>query len=223
MVQMSAKEISLSLALPLSAAQVEAAGKLYQSFPAWRLADDALSELRGRFPSFDETSVLLKTVAVNTLYSTNVFAVQKMAQHIVAVLAKTDLVAAGTELVENIATLGSRKHISFASKFSNIFIDGERFPMSDSYAIEMAERHLGKANAVDDRDHPYIAFLQNLSGLRRLAGLGCDNRDLDRYLWIAGQYHAFKRDPERKINTEARRLFSSPNADEERLLKVLAP
>jgi len=212
------------LANPLSKAQLEAADDLYMnSLSGWRAADGALAELKDRFPEFGQTSVLLKAVAVNTLYGTNVLAIQKMAEHAVSVLSNADLSTAGPELVEEVGNLDKRRHISFGSKFLHFFLDRERFPIFDKYATEMVENHLGRANSVRNHKHPYMAFFENFHKLKTLSGIECNSQELDRYLWLAGQLNAFKRDPETEINRETRDLFSEPTEGQKQLLGALVP
>jgi hypothetical protein len=74
------------LADPLTMAQIEAANELHQGLPQWKNTDDALHALHNRFPEFDIKAMLLKVAAVNQLYGTNVYAVDRMARHIVEVL-----------------------------------------------------------------------------------------------------------------------------------------
>ena len=49
------------------------------------------------------------------------------------------------------------------------------------------------------------------------------NRDLDRYLWIAGEYQTFLRNPNAPINTELKRLFTEPSERVCAYLETLAP
>jgi hypothetical protein len=78
----------MNLAIPLSISQVEAANRLHRQLPQWQVTDHALHALQVRFPEFDAESTLLKVVAVNQLYDTNVYAVIRMAHHIAEVMPK---------------------------------------------------------------------------------------------------------------------------------------
>jgi len=210
-----------TLAVPLTSDQIEAAGRLYLQLQQWRLSEAALDALAERFTGFSEEAVLLKVVTVNSLYGTNVLALSRMAAHINGILARTNVSIAGPELVEQIALLrgqdgkASKRHHSFASKFAHFFLDHQRFPIMDSYAVSMVKLHLGAENCNQNAETPYIAFVENLSALRRLAGLAATNRELDRYLWIAGAYRIYRkrRDAQRKaeINVELERLFTDPS------------
>src|SRR5690349_6766320 len=130
------------LVVPLSMSQIDAANRLHRQLSQWQVTDDALRALKDRFPGFAIDATLLKVVAVNQLYGTNVYAVVRMAQHIAEVMLEAShMDDAG--LVEELAALSGMKHTSFASKFAHFFIDVERFPIYDSYAVKMVAYHLG--------------------------------------------------------------------------------
>lgn len=87
----------------LTEAQVAAAGRLHATLAQWRITDRALSQLQQEMPGFGPEECLLKVVAVNALYGTNVFALVRAAVHVEAVLGTADLADAGPELVELLA------------------------------------------------------------------------------------------------------------------------
>jgi len=64
----------MPLARPLGLAQIEAATRIYQGMRQWTTMDQALTELAVRFPGWGPLDSLLKVVAINTLYGTNVWA-----------------------------------------------------------------------------------------------------------------------------------------------------
>src|SRR2546425_485796 len=110
--------MEMSLAVPLSIAQIEAANRLHEKLFQWQVTDRALHTLQVNLPEFDIEATLLKVAAINQLYGTNVYAVIGMAQHVTEVM----LDASGMEdadLVERLASLNERKHRSFASKFAH--------------------------------------------------------------------------------------------------------
>ncbi|HKI37221.1 MAG TPA: hypothetical protein VKA46_35530, partial [Gemmataceae bacterium] len=136
--------------------KIEAANCLHERLEQWRLADQALRLLADRCPDFKSDACLLKVVAVNGLYGTNLYAITRMAKHAAGVLAGTDLAAVGPEVVERLADLPptegqkhKRHHYSFASKFAHFFLDEERFPIMDSYALAMLSTAL--SSGVDVR------------------------------------------------------------------------
>src|SRR5687768_12504828 len=95
----------MGLAVSLTQNQIEAAGRLHQDLPQWHLSDAALKRLRETLTTFDIESSLLKTVAINSLYGTQVFAIVRMAQHITAVMLDRKISTPSPELVESIAAL----------------------------------------------------------------------------------------------------------------------
>jgi hypothetical protein len=207
----------IALAVPLTQAQVDAANRLYGKLAQWVLTDSALLALAKVFPDFGPEASLLKVAAVNQLYGTNLYAVVRMAEHVNSVMASADPVVEGSALVERIAALpkGANatrqpRSTSLASKLAHFFIDAERFPIYDSYAVQMVRYHLGPRECVRDENHLYRAYVDNLGRLREQSGLVWSGRQLDRYLWLAGQYRKWRRNPQAPINTEVARLFTAP-------------
>lgn len=216
----------MSLAAPLHQSQLDAASRLYGRMKQWVDSNQALNALSGQWPDFDLDAVIIKVVAVNQLYGTNLYAAIRMARHIVVVVRDVthnpgNVPVDDIELVERMAELPvvsdherPKRFISFASKFAHFFIDGaKQFPIYDQYAVNMVGYHLGRANEVLHPTRPYWAFVKNLEKLRDLAHLTCTSDELDRYLWLAGLYLEWERDPEAKINSEARNLFEQPSPD----------
>jgi len=209
----------------LTGEQIAAAGALHSTLTQWQVTDNALSRLRDEMPGFGPEEALLKVVAVNALYGTNVFALGRAATHVGTVLNSADIAKAGPELVELLANIPTtpnarpKRYISFASKFANFFIDPERFPIYDSYAERMLVFHLGNL-AERDPARPYEAFVASLAMLRREYGLQCSYRELDRYLWVGGLYRAHAKG-KRALNAELLRLFEKPSAEQRTLLRLL--
>src|SRR5437588_989159 len=77
-----------SLAVSLTMTQIEAANRLHGKLLQWQVTDRALYILQMNLPGFDIEANLLKVVAVNQLYGTNVYAVVRMAQQINAEVAE---------------------------------------------------------------------------------------------------------------------------------------
>jgi hypothetical protein len=219
------------LVVPLSMSQIEAANKLHRQLSQWRVTDNALYALQDRFPGFDNDATLLKVVAINQLYGTKVFAVIQMAEHIKDVMPREGKIA-DVDFVEELAKLPKmeRKYISFASKFAHFFMDVERFPIYDSYAVKMVAYHLGQQGLIKDAEHPYKAFIENLDRLKQYARLSCTTRELDHYLWLAGLYRVWQGNQEqqmdkdklkkskRHINTEVAELFKTRSIEATALL-----
>jgi hypothetical protein len=216
--------------IPLLPSQLTAAQALYVQLSQWNATNHALTALKNRFPDFDLESTLLKVAAINQLYGTNVYAVVRMAEHASNVMTTTAHSLADVVLVERIAALPSipgqsrdRKHISFSSKFAHFFIDAERFPIYDSYAVKMVEYHLGASERTRDLENPYCAFTKNLSLLKQRDQILCSNQELDNYLWLAGLYWETWRTMKPQINAEVARLFASSLPTVVKNLALLLP
>jgi hypothetical protein len=209
------------LAVPLTMTQIETANRLHTKLIQWQVTDRALHTLQETLPGFDIEATLLKVVAVNQLYGTNVYAVARMAQHVTQVMQNASGME-DTDLVEELAALNGRKHRSFASKFAHFFIDMERFPIFDSFAVKMVTYHLGARGLARDSAHPYRVFVENICRLKKYAGLSYTTRELDRYLWLAGLYQAWCRNPASQINAEVAEMFKSPSPEVTTDLAILS-
>lgn len=202
--------------VPLSARQVAAAGRLYGRLEQWRGGDAALEALVERFPGFDAAGTLLKVVAVGSLYGSAAVNSARFAKHVRGVLTEEALASAGPELVEQLAAVPpapgehrARLHLAFASKFAHFFVDPDRFPIMDTHAGRMVKLHLGRRNRVSDESHRYLEFVTNFRRLRAMAGLKGPKRELDRYLWLAGRYRQWLKNPSTRVNAELGSLFRS--------------
>lgn len=210
----------------LNEEQIAAAGTLHATLKQWQLTDKVLGRLRIAFPGFGAEESLLKVVAVNALYGTNVLALGRAASHVQKVLAAADISEAGPELIESLANIPTtptgrpRRYVSFASKFAHFFISPERFPIYDSYAERMLMLHLG-SSAIRDSGRPYKAFMENLRTLMRDYDVKCSYRELDRYLWLAGLYLVYTKG-ERRLNSELLNLFDSPSTEQQALLRKVS-
>jgi hypothetical protein len=217
------------LAVPLESNQVAAAARLYSFLEQWKRSDYALQRLTERCPGFDREETLLKVVAINGLYGTNVYAQVRMAEHLFSTLQSANLASAGPELVEHMANLpetrgklNTRRHISFASKFAHFFLNASLFPIFDQYAAQTVVHHLGRRNCVKAQDGVYLAFAANVQRLLELSRLECHMRELNRYLWLAGLYRRWQKSKDSKIDREVGDLFASESAQVVRDLSLMA-
>jgi hypothetical protein len=197
----------------------------------WRNTDEALIRLRDAMPAFESEVCLLKCVAVNTLYGTQVMAIVRMANHVHAVLGGKKPTKAGPDLVARIAALPvlnggtTRTFTSFAAKFCHFFVSENDFPIYDDAARRMLKFHLGK-KLMSNASEPYVAFCEDVKRLNDEWGLTNGNRDLDRYLWLSGMYERWLRQRNKKnpvINSELLGMFKKPNKQEARLIHQLLP
>lgn len=210
-----------TLSKPLTEDMIRTAGEIYQRLPAWQTTDRTLIMLNRQLPGTGFEEILLKAIAVNTLYGTFVYAIWKAAVHIHQLMEKVNPNAIDADFVDKLAvipgtaTKGSKKDrafSSFASKFAHFFIDENRFPIKDSYAEDMIRYHLGRGNWLPYPERPYFEYVTNFNRLRESCGYNGSLRELDRYLWLAGQFKVWtgkKEDAE--INQEVKEFFKNPN------------
>lgn len=85
------------------------------------------------------------------------------------------------------------------------------------------EKHLGRQNVHHDEVNRYVAFVRNFQALNRLAGWSGTTRTLDQFLWLAGQYREWRRNPSVEINAETKALFEHPPRDAQADLDALLP
>jgi hypothetical protein len=217
----------MKLALPLYKRQIDAAGKLRQNLQQWQKSDAALVALHKKFPGFTPEACLLKSVAVNAIYGTNVLAIVRVANHVKDVLSRHNLAQAGAELVIKIANAPSeegrpsRRRTSFASKFCHFFVDAKRFPIYDDAARQVLKLHLGKSV----KPHDYKTFCSSINQLKNAVS-GCDTRMLDRYLWLTGMYMRWLKNKKKKnpmVNAELLKLFKKPTKAQAAKLDVMLP
>ncbi len=218
----------MELKRPLYKSQIEAAKRLHDNLNEWTDSERVLNTISNKFPKFDKDSMLIKSVIINTLYSTNVMAIARMAVHLNNVIGKIDINKAGPELVEKMALLPRtksqikvRRFHSFSAKFAHFFIDNDKFPILDSYAEKMLKYHLGNKLYRSDRSKRYMVFIENLNRLYRYSELKCSYKLIDHYFWIAGQYHRWLKKPDGQVNIMLKELFSNPSGSEAKYLKQL--
>lgn len=216
------------LKIPLSEDMIEAAIWIHCKLKQWKITNNALRSVARKYPGTTPEACLIKATVINSLYQTNVFAITRMANHVSSVFSGRRPVRHGPALVERIAnmpgrngTRGGRQHISFASKYAHFFIDPNRYPIYDKYANRMVKYHLGRNNQVNTPGRCYQAFVKNLARLSKAAAWTGTNRELDKYLWIAGQYRALQRNSNTRINAELHALLEKPTAILEKKLAML--
>jgi hypothetical protein len=214
---------------------VEAANQLYQRYlVGWQRYDRVLYTLREHFPSnTDLECVLPKAVTLNQLYATRVLAITRMAGHIVDVLdQEPDL--PDLNAVEKIAWLPAAgvngMHFrSFASKYCHFFISADRFPILDDFAGDALTYHLGRRGRSHSRREPfsYLTFVADVDRVRMAAGHDCSYVEVDRYLWLLGQWLRLREGEKAAkpvmINREVQGLIETPDALAVELLRVAFP
>ena len=168
--------------------------------------EDALKELFNQYPgNSDLRHVLLKVVALNSLYSTQITAhsaklpnVVDVAQHICRNAKKIDsaLAAGSPEIVETIAWVSvsnkkDRNNFSFATKYCS-WHNPEAYPIYDSNVQRYFE-HLQKQIAfsggfnVSAAHWTYAEFRGAMNDIRERYDLGAFTfKEIDKFLWLYG-------------------------------------
>jgi len=207
---------------PPTAEQVVAAAKLWSRSAELVRAERALFSLQGYFPRNNADSVLLKLVALQSLDSTRAFHAERWAAHFELEFAGVDVREAGPEFVDRLArAAGSSErerksaHV-IASRFAHYFVDVDRFPIQDSWS----EGELLRCTcALGPAPSRYAEFAARHARLARDLELP-RARQLWCWLWLTGQYRAWRRNPRRSIHRAARALFEACGEDCEALLAV---
>ena len=138
--------------------------------------------------------VLLKVTVINRLYSTNVFAVYPMAEHIVELNIDPSLEKAEPEIVNRIAELHmgnkTRHFYSFASKYCS-WHALDRYPIYDSYVNIMLKAYREKDSFASFSNADlwnYPTFKNIVQQFRQFYSLQAFSfKELDKFLWMYGR------------------------------------
>jgi hypothetical protein len=99
------------LEVPLTLKQVEAANRLHDTMLQWVLNDNALSKLATLMPGWSGEESTIKCVSINSLYSTQVYAIVRMAAHVRQIFEKKFTnPRTGTRRADRKARLKSKSH-----------------------------------------------------------------------------------------------------------------
>lgn len=161
-------------------------------------SERALAELFAAYPANENSSqVLLKVVALNSLYSTRILAVLKLANHIAEQGTRIDaaLAAGSPEAVETIAADGQidLTFYSFATKYCN-WHKPDSYPIYDSrvdkYLWGLKKQGLFHSEKLAERGDlwSYPAFCLVMTSFREEFGLEMFSfKEIDKFLWSQGE------------------------------------
>ena len=141
-------------------------------------------------------NVLLKAVALNDFYSTNIFSIFEVAEHIKKLAIDDRLTTGDVTLVDDLkrVVIRGKEHCfySFASKYCSHHNEAD-FPIYDSYVDKVLryfrdrESFCGFAN---NELKNYEKFKEILQAFREFYGLQDLNwKQLDRYIWQFGKQY----------------------------------
>jgi hypothetical protein len=213
--------------VPIRSEQLASATLIHDHhMPGWASTDRALALLATSVPGLDPDAVTLKAAAVDRLYYTKLFWLEAAVDNIMKVMA--DRPTDSVEVIERIASLSvkgkTKRCWSFSSKFGHWFID-DALPIYDQWAIRAIGYHFDK-NTWEPTT--YRDFAQHVYALKEASGLSCTTRELDRYLWLAGQYRsclACCGDPEKQkklgLSGAVQDAFRSENPDLQQALRTI--
>ncbi|HLA86931.1 MAG TPA: hypothetical protein VJL10_02815 [Anaerolineales bacterium] len=159
------------------------------------LVENVLSELFEKYPdNHNLRDVLIKAAALNSLYSTNIYAIVRMAEHIVKEHIDIELQKGTSEVVEKIARIAIkgkiRNNYSFASKYCH-WHQPEMYPIYDSYVDQLLWAYHNQHNFMEfkqiDLRH-YPRYKEVIEAFRKHYSLSQFSfKELDKFLWIYGR------------------------------------
>ncbi|HEV2133841.1 MAG TPA: hypothetical protein VGR47_06220 [Terracidiphilus sp.] len=164
------------------------------------VTEKALAELFAAYPANNDPSrVLLKVVALNSLYTTRILAVLKLAHHIADLGAKIDaaLASGSREAVTLIPQAGhgdsDLSFYTFATKYCN-WHQPNLYPIYDSrvdkYLWALKKQGVFQCEALAGHQdlHEYPQFCVVMTAFREQFGLGSFTfKQIDKFLWSQGQ------------------------------------
>jgi hypothetical protein len=155
-------------------------------------ADEALSLLYAAYPeNACLAEVLLKVAALNSLYSTNIYAITAVAQRIVDLQIDARLREPDLSLVEEIALVEvggkKRRNYSFATKYCS-WHEPEMYPIYDWYSERLLWAYQEKWRFSEGRrkewQNSYPSYACAHAAFRRHFGLEeYSAKQVDKFLW----------------------------------------
>ena len=178
----------------------------FEQSPQYSSADKALSKLFAAFPLNQHLDdVLLKVSALNSLYSTSIYGIYQVAQHICELQIDTQLERNSPEVVNNISHVnigGKPRHIySFATKYCS-WHKPDAYPMYDGFVEQLIVSYqrldgFARFNRNELRDYPrYREIVERFRTYYDLAQFNF--KQLDKFLWMYGRELA-KRNGDSKV------------------------
>lgn len=174
---------------------VQAAVAHYSADPRNALADRTLRMLFDTYPlNSDAVHVLHKVALLNALYSTQIYDVITVAQHIVSREIDSRLKAGDLNLVAEVAKVTFKNKVrtnySFATKYCS-WHSAESFPIYDDFVRKRLlayQKIYPFAEFTAETLKDYKAFVKVLASFRDKFKLSsvCI-RDIDKFLWLEGK------------------------------------
>ncbi len=194
-----------------SSEQVEHYLRVWDELENYHLQEDALDKLFFTLcpENTDMSDILLKVVALNDFYSTNIFSVYPVAKHILSLNIDDRLKAGDVTLVSDIQKITinevERNFYSFATKYCSHHRPMD-FPIYDSYVEKVLcyFRNRDKFASFKTPDlKNYAKFKEILIDFRSFYGLDKYNlKEIDKYMWQLGKKHFPKNYKKKKAQEE---------------------
>ena len=163
------------------------------------LADQAIIKLLSVFPKNEKIEdIILKTSVINDLYSTNIFATYKIAEHIQNLDIDKYLISKDLSIVNKIAKGHDIHHegkpdlnfYSFATKYCNCH-NQDVYPIYDRFVHRILKAYQMKDNFskfVDNDLIEYEKFVEIVKDFKQKYDLTQYNlKEIDKFLWIYGK------------------------------------
>jgi len=163
------------------------------------LADQAIINLFHAFPNNEKIEdILLKISVINDLYSTNIFATFKIAEHIRNLNIDKYLISKDLSVVNKIATGHNIHHegkedinfYSFATKYCN-WHNQDVYPIYDQFVHKILKAYQMKDNFSNFSDtdlKDYEQFVKTIKDFKQKYNLTQHNmKEIDKFLWIYGK------------------------------------
>lgn len=176
--------------------QVEYYLRAWDELENYRLQEDALDRLYLSLcpKNTDMSDILLKVVALNDFYSTNIFSVYPVAKHILSLNIDDRLKAGDVTLVADIQKVtinGVEKNFySFATKYCSHH-NSLDYPIYDNYVDKLLcyfRDRDGFAEFKKDELKDYVNFKGALINFRSFYKLDIYNlKQIDKYIWQLGK------------------------------------
>lgn len=169
----------------------------WNELPSYSDQEKALNKLFKEFSKNDNIeNILIKCSSLNDFYSTNIFDVHTVAQHILSLNIDDRLVRGDRSLVDDIAhvKVNGKDHFfySFATKYCSHH-QPELYAIYDNYVekvlLTMKERErFAEFNRDDLKD--YRQYMDVIEAFQQTFGLTQYNiKKLDQYLWQLGKWY----------------------------------
>lgn len=180
-------------------------------YGAIKYTDEALTELIKKFPKNDKLpEIYLKVIAINSLYSTNIYDTYKIAYRIMCIKDfdnKLNRIESG--IVDEIATGHNiktannteRKFYSFATKYCSWHDKNNIFPIYDSYIEKVLTIYLNHKSIpfkVSDFK-TYSKFVTALNEFKDNYQLDKRLKEIDKFLWLVAK-ETDQKDPNFKVS-----------------------